>query len=90
MSTREDIYKALDLEREIHKLTNKPATPLLQEEITLIDAYIQRAKKSVSYNDLLENLRISMGIAIRCFENYGIKQPKVPVTTDTIRKKIMR
>jgi len=80
MTTRENVYKALDSERdyqdETAKKWNHQGIPSLEAELLMMEHYLQltREKWATSSNkeEVLEIMRKVSGISVRCFENYGV------------------
>jgi RNA recognition motif len=80
MTDREDVYKALDSERDYQDETenkwNHRGIPSLEAELLMMEHYLQlvREKWATSSNDeeVLEVMRKVSGITIRCFENHGV------------------
>ena len=73
-TTREKVYEALDIERSNQKFLEQ-GDPDIDDEIKTIEFIVKQAKEQKTYNQKLDKLREATGIAIRCFENFGI-QPK--------------
>jgi RNA recognition motif len=79
-TSREDVYKALDSERDYQEDTakkwNHRGIPSLEGELLMMEHYLQlaREKWATSSNDeeVLEVMRKVSGITIRCFENHGV------------------
>ncbi len=76
MSTRQEVYVAVDGERDYQEVLN-PDTLSIGDEILLLEEYAERARYEWSIDfgepetEALNMIRKIAGIAIRCMEHHG-------------------
>ena len=77
---REEVYKALDSEREYQSNTakkwNHQGNPSIAAELLMMEHYLQIAREkwagTSDNKEVLDIMRKISGITVRCFENYGV------------------
>lgn len=83
MTTRENVYKCIDGEREYqNKLNwNHKDHPSLEAEILLMEEYLLKARQQWTNSDddtlALDIIRKITGMGVRCLENHGCPERQI-------------
>lgn len=90
---RQEIYKAIDTEREYQTILTKKKLSIV-EEILIAKKYLSKAEEDwlVDFEgkevEALENLRKVAGIIVRCLENHGVENRKIKKPNKITKNKI--